>query len=93
LENIEEILQNTLPKMKPGGIAVHQYADWDKLETYGWEKGGIPLEFKNQRDDEIWWTRNNQTTMSSLAVKTGWTVINPDLGLVKRDSIILMRRD
>lgn len=34
LDHIEEILQYTLPKMKIGGIAVHQYADWDKLEKY-----------------------------------------------------------
>lgn len=92
VEQIEEILRNVLPKMKLGGIAVHQYADWEKLEKYGWEKGGVPLEFKNQPDDEIWWPRNTRTTMSSLASNLQWTVICSDLRLLKRDSIILLQR-
>lgn len=92
LDNIEEILQNTLPKMKIGGIAVHQYADWDKLEKYGWEKGGISEEFKEKEDDEIWWPRNTQKQMYSLASNLGWRVICSDLELVKRDSIIVLQR-
>ena len=78
--------------MKIGGIAVHQYADWDKLEKYGWEKGRIPKEFKEKDDTEIWWPRNTQKQMSSLASKLGWGVIYSDLGLLNRDSIIVLQR-
>lgn len=90
-EDIKELFLNSLPKMKPGGIAVHQYADWKKLEVYGWERGQVPLEFKDLPDDEIWWPRNDRETMTSLATNTGWTVITPDLDLIKRDSIIVMK--
>jgi SAM-dependent methyltransferase len=92
VKHIKEILQNSLPKLKPGGIAVHQYADWDKLEAYGWEKGTIPLEFKEKPDDSIWWPRNTQQTMRSLAESAGWSVVCSDLSLVKRDSIIVLKK-
>lgn len=90
-EDIKEILMNTLPKMKPGGIALHHYGDWNKLEIYGWKKGGVPKEFKTKTDDEIWWPRNNKTIMAELARQAGWTVLKDDLDLVKRDSIILLQ--
>jgi hypothetical protein len=35
LDSIEKILRNVLPKMKLGGHALHQYADWEKLDAYG----------------------------------------------------------
>ena len=78
--------------MKVGGFAVHQYSDWEKLEKYGWERGGVPLEFKDKPDNEIWWVRNDQSTMSALAARLGWEVISPDLNLVKRDSIIVLKK-
>lgn len=89
--SIKEILANALPKMKSGGYAVHQYADWDKLGKWGWKKGKVPAEFSSKPDDEIWWPRNNQRTMSEIAVEAGWEVITPDLEIVKRDSIIVLR--
>lgn len=91
--NIKEILKNSLTKIKVGGIAVHQYGDWEKLEKFGWKKGKVPESFKNQPDEEIWWPRNNQKMMSSLAKELGWQVISPDLGLVKRDSMIALQRE
>lgn len=78
--------------MKVGEIAVHQYADWDKLDQYGWKRDKIPQTFKNMPDDQIWWLRNNQKTISSMAREAGWEVLSLDLRLVKRDSIIVMRR-
>ncbi|MDJ0579616.1 class I SAM-dependent methyltransferase [Crocosphaera sp.] len=92
IDNIAQILKNALPKVKPGGLAVHQYGDWNKLDDYGWEKGGVPVTFQQQPDDQIWWPRNNRATMNSIAQKAGWSVITADLGLVKRDSIIVLRR-
>ena len=92
-DSISEILKNSFSKVKKGGVAIHQYGDWEKLERYGWKKGGVPLEFKTLADDEIWWPRNTQKEMVKLAKEAGWTVLNKDLGLVKRDSIIVLRKD
>lgn len=89
--DIKEILKNALPKMKKGAHSVHMYGDWEKLEKWGWKKGKVPVEFKNKADDEIWWPRNTQQTMKKIAEEAGWEVVTPDLGLVKRDSIILLR--
>jgi SAM-dependent methyltransferase len=91
-ENIREILHNSLQKVKKGGVAVHQYGDWEKLDIYGWEKGKVPIDFKKKSDNEIWWPRNNQEIMRAIAVESGWSVISSDLGLLKRDSIIFMKR-
>ena len=90
--SIAEILAHSLPKIKPGGHAIHQYADWEKLERYGWKAGGVPPEFRSMADDEIWWPRNSQATMADLARSAGWIVITADLDLLRRDSIILLRR-
>jgi SAM-dependent methyltransferase len=89
---IAELLQNALPKMKPGGVACHQYSDWDKLDRFGWTRGGVPEDFQEQPDDEIWWPRNNQFGMQRIAESAGWQVITPDMELVERDSLIQLRR-
>lgn len=89
---IEQILRNALPKMKHGGTACHQYGDWDKLSNFGWKKGRVPTEFQNKPDDEIWWPRNKGANMAAIAQRTGWTVVTQDLGLVKRDGMILLKR-
>ena len=78
--------------MRPGGIAIHQYADWVKLEKFGWAKGMVPIEFKTESDDQIWWPRNSQALMSSIARDAGWQVLSPDLGLIKRDGLIKLQR-
>lgn len=44
-EHILKILKNSLPKMKKSGVAVHEYSGWDRLNRYGWIRGGIPVEF------------------------------------------------
>jgi len=89
---IEVILANSLSRLKPGGMAVHQYGDWEKLERFGWEKGRVPLEFKALPDDKIWWPRNDRETMVRLARQTGWEVVTPDMDLVARDGMIQLRR-
>ncbi|MEM6252989.1 MAG: methyltransferase domain-containing protein [Cyanobacteria bacterium P01_D01_bin.156] len=91
LSDIEEILTNSRPKMKSGAYAVHQYSDWEKLDNYGWQKGAIPTDFKNKPDEEIWWPRNNKNAMKVAAENAGWQVINNDLDLLGRDSIILLQ--
>jgi SAM-dependent methyltransferase len=87
LRQIETILRNTRPKMKRNGLAVHQYGDWDKLEAQGWTNPSIPPSIRTLPDDESWWPRNSSREMSAAAVRAGWTVVSPDLGLMDRDSI------
>lgn len=91
-DNIFEILRNSLAKLKQGGVSIHQYGDWEKLEAYGWQKGRVPIEFKDLSDSEIWWPRNSQATMVDLATRAGWQVVCADLGLLKRDSILVLRK-
>lgn len=89
---IADVLANSLAKLKPGGIAAHQYADWEKLERFGWEAGGVPLEFRDLPDDEIWWPRNSRDTMARMARDSGWDILAEDLDLVGRDGLILLRK-
>lgn len=85
------ILNHARGKMKQGAMAVHQYGDWEKLESFGWDRGGVPHEFKSKPDDEIWWPRNDQRLMAKLATEAGWQVLSADLNLLQRDSLILLR--
>lgn len=92
VEHIEEVLRNIFPIMKPNGIVSFNFADWEKLEEFGWGKSGIPIDFKNKSDDEIWWPRNNKETMRRVASKIGWEIISIDLDILKRDPIIVLRK-
>ena len=89
--SIEQILASALAKMKAGGLAVHQYGDWNKLSAYGWDRGRIPVEFQSKPDEEIWWPRNDAASMVRIASKVGWTVVTADLSLVKRDGIVVLK--
>jgi phospholipid N-methyltransferase len=91
IESIEAILANARPKLKPGGIAIHQYGDWNKLGQYGWEKGRVPKVFREKPDADIWWPRNDQEKMSRAAINAGWEIVTPDIGLLGRDSMIILR--
>ena len=92
LADIEVILANSLKKMKRGGIACHQHSDWEKLDKFGWKRGYVPIEFQKQSDDEIWWPRNSRSAMAGVAERVGWFVVSPDLNLLRRDGLILLRR-
>lgn len=89
--DIVDIMRHSRPKMKPGGIAIHQYGDWNKLDAYGWRKGRVPERFKELPDEKIWWPRNNREHMVEAALRTGWTVLREDLGLLERDGMICLR--
>ena len=91
IENIETILVNARSTMKAGAIAIHQYGDWSKLDRYGWEKGRVPKTFREKPDADIWWPRNNQEKMSRAAINAGWEIETPDIGLLARDSMIVLR--
>ena len=92
IEQIKVILKNSFGKMKKGGVAVHQYGDWDKLNQFGWVQGQVPTQFQNLPDDQIWWPRNNQKIMSQAAIDAGWIVIESDLNLIQRDSVIVFKK-
>lgn len=89
--SILNILQHARRTLKHGARCVHQYGDWEKLDRYGWDKGGVPQEFRSQRDQDIWWPRNSQGVMTKIATEAGWQVEQADLNLLRRDSIILLR--
>jgi hypothetical protein len=89
--SILEILRSARHKMKQGAVSIHQYGDWVKLERFGWNRGGVPQAFKTQCDKDIWWPRNNQQAMTTLATEAGWEVLCADLGLLRRDALIVLR--
>lgn len=89
---IGEILRNALSKLKRGGLGLHNYGDWEKLDTWGWERAGTPLQFKTMPDDAIWWPRNTGAEMVKLAEDAGWKVLQRDLDCFKRDGVILLQR-
>jgi hypothetical protein len=88
-----EILRQALPKMKPGAFSSHDYGDWKKLDALGWPpETGLTPEIKQIPEDESWWPQNDADDMSRTASDAGWSVVNPDLGLFKRDGLIVLRR-
>ncbi len=90
-KHIGEILTSARAKMRPGRYACHQYANWDKLNRFGWRRGGVPAEFRQLSDDEIWWPRNNQQEMVQLSKAAGWNIVKPDMRLLRRDGLIQLR--
>jgi hypothetical protein len=90
--HIKEIMTKILPKMKRGALCVHQYSNWDKLDRFGWDRGGVPREFRSLPDDAIWWVRNSEEMMTAAVQDAGWQVLCGDLQLLERDSMILLQR-
>jgi SAM-dependent methyltransferase len=92
-EHRREILRNSLPKLKPGGFAIHMIGDWKKLDELNWAfRHGVPRKFQQMPDDAIWWPRNDAESMCQMAEQEGWEVICRDLGLIRRDSLCEFRR-
>src|SRR5262249_34045257 len=89
--SIRKILTQARAKMTSGAVAIHQYGNWEKLDAFGWNRGGVPQEFKAKNDQDIWWPRNDQRVMTTLATDAGWQVLSAELDLLQRDSIILLR--
>ena len=87
---IGEILTASLPKLKMGGIAVHQYAEWNKLYRSGrWKQFEACVQLP---DAESWWPFNTRTAMAATARQAGWDVIVEDLDLFERDGVIMLKR-
>jgi SAM-dependent methyltransferase len=91
-EERREVLQQALPKVRPGGYSAHEYGDWIKLDAFGWIAGGMPQDLKCLPDDESWWPRNDAHDMALTARAAGWRVVTPDLDILRRDGIIILRR-
>src|SRR5438105_3334978 len=90
IEQIETVLLELLVKMKPGGVAVHQYAEWNKLFRSG---RSLPVsDLMLKPDTESWWPSNSRQAMAAVAEKSGWTVIFDDLDLFERDGVIVLKR-
>ncbi len=88
--DIQRILTGALTCMKPGARAIVQYAAWEKLDAYGWERGGVPESFRTQDDKDIWWPRNSVSEMVNLCRNAGWSVLKADCGIVQRDGVALL---
>jgi SAM-dependent methyltransferase len=92
---IGEVMANALPKMRPGGVAVHQYGDWEKLKRLGWDddRHGVQAVIQTLPDDHPgnFWPRNDPERMASVCREAGWLVEEPDLDLFERDSVIRLR--
>jgi len=90
---ITRILKNVHGKMKPDGVAIFNFSAWDKLEEFGWERGGVPLAFKNLPDDDIWWPRNTIKEMRELTEQANWTIRVEDMQFFRRDGIMLLAKE
>lgn len=91
-QQICRLLSQLLPKLKIGGYACLHFADWIKLDQFGWNRGGIPTEFQNLPDQKIWWPRNCTEHMARIATESGWHVRVADMDLLKRDGLIVLQR-
>ena len=92
VEQIEAVLAKLLGKMKVGGVAVHQYAEWNKLYRSGRPLQVADLIQKPTTDTESWWPSNSKDAMAAVAEKSGWKVIFDDLDLFERDGMIVLKR-
>jgi hypothetical protein len=92
---IGEMMAGALPKMRPGGVAVHEYGDWRKLEQLGWtdDRHGVPVFCRDLPDEHSrnCWPRNDPDKMAAVCRDAGWIVEDADLGLFERDSVIRLR--
>jgi len=89
IEQIVGILSNSKAKMKRGGVAVHEYADWNKFFTSG--RMALYPDFNKSADEDHWWPSNHAEAMANAAEKAGWHVLAPDMNLCDRDGIILLK--
>lgn len=92
IDMIYRIMQEVYPKLRKNAILIHQYADWEKLYEYGWEKGAIPVDFQKMPDNQIWWPRNNKATMQTILEGVGYEILQIDCNLVGRDSIFICKK-
>jgi hypothetical protein len=92
---IGEVMRNSLPKMRPGAVAVHQYGDWQKLLRLGWDDDRHGVHAWNQQlpDEHEWnhWPRNDPDKMAAVCSEAGWIVEEADLGFFRRDSVVQLR--
>ncbi len=92
-EDVKEILANARPKLVAGAVCVHQYADWVKMEaSKGTTYCGLPANYRDLPDADIWWPRNDQARMAEIIRAAGYECLSIDLDLVKRDSIAVFRK-
>jgi hypothetical protein len=92
IEQIESVLSASLRKVKIGGVAVHQYGDWNKIYSSGRPLQVADLIQQPGTDQESWWPSNSRQAMAAAAERAGWRVLFDDLALFERDGIIVLKR-
>jgi SAM-dependent methyltransferase len=89
IEQIGEVLAAARPKMRPGGVAVHEYGHWPKFYASG-RMVAFP-DLAASDDTESWWPSNSPEAMRAAAEAAGWIVIHDDQDLFTRDGICVLK--
>jgi SAM-dependent methyltransferase len=90
VEQIGRVFSATLRKIKSGGVAVHDYGDWNKIYRSG--RIGRFERLFDLPDEEVWWPYNTKEATAATARQAGWEVIFDDLNLCERDGLIVLKR-
>jgi SAM-dependent methyltransferase len=89
-EQIGRILASARRKTIPGGVAVHQYGEWNKLYASGRIVAHPDLPTR-ESDDDSWWPFNTRDAMRATAEAAGWRVLWDDLDLFARDGVCVLK--
>jgi hypothetical protein len=89
-DQIGRILAAARGKMSPGGVAVHQYGEWNKLYASGRIVAHPDLPLR-ETDDDSWWPFNTRDAMRATAEAAGWMVLWDDLDLFLRDGVCVLQ--
>lgn len=87
---IRRLLAAALPKMRPGGVGVHQYGEWSKMYASG-RMVAYPDLPTRESDEESWWPFNTRDAMRATAEAAGWVVLWEDLDLFVRDGVCVLK--
>ena len=88
-EQIGAVLEAARPKMRRGGVGVHEYAETNKFYRSG-RIMAFP-DLMTAEPDKSWWPSNNAEAMAATAENAGWTVIQADMDLFERDGMVLLK--
>ena len=89
VEQIRAVLKAALPKMRRGGIGVHEYAETNKFYRSG-RIMAFP-DLMTAEPEKSWWPPNSLEAMAATAEAAGWTVIEADMELFERDGMALLK--
>jgi SAM-dependent methyltransferase len=89
-EQIGRVLAEARAKVRTGGVAVHQYGEWNKMYASGRMVAYADLPTR-ERDEDSWWPFNTRDAMRATAEAAGWLVLWDDLDLFARDGVCVLK--